>query len=480
MKAGIFSAEMAVGFGFGVEGAVAVEDLFAGDGGDAVAGDDDAGEVHGVGGGDGDDGGAVAGAGGAEGFDGFGEGVLFAAEAGDEAAAANLAAGFEAAEDVEEIAPFGGVGLAGEEVAEEDAVAGEELAGEGFEGGVGSAGLLDCPLSELGLGFFGVFRDSNPGLRIETLRQAQGRLWGTRICGGFVEEGPAAGGAAGGALAGGFGGGGFAAGIHAGAELVEAVGSGEACGGELPECVLGLVAGEVGDALDVVGEAGSALLEEGAELQGVGAEGGGEFFFFDALLGEGVGEPVGGLADVEGDGGGVGGDDAAGAGGFVGRRPGRMGGDAAPAYGSGEAEGVEPAGVVVGDAGGEKGALPLDGGGFEAFELAEGFEDAFFAGELGLGGEVLPVEEPAHVDGGGDGFDLLAEGGDGAAVDALEDAAFAPLDFVVGFVSVCWVFEGAAHEEALHLHGEEGLEDGGWVEVQRLGEGVGGGGAEDL
>ena len=68
-----------------------------------------------------------------------------------------------------------------------------------------------------------------------------------------------------------------------------------------------------------------------------------------------------------------------------------MGGDAAPADGSGEAEGVEPAGIVVGDAGGEEGALPLDGGGFEAFELAEGFEDAFFAGELGLRGEMLPA-----------------------------------------------------------------------------------------
>ena len=126
-----------------MEGAVAIEDLLAGDGGNAVAGDDDAGEIHGVGGGDGDDGGAVAGAGGAERFDGFGKGVLFAAETGDEAAAANLAAGFETAEDVEEVAPSGGVRFAGEEVAEEDAVAGEELASEGFEGGVGAAGPLD-------------------------------------------------------------------------------------------------------------------------------------------------------------------------------------------------------------------------------------------------------------------------------------------------------------------------------------------------
>jgi hypothetical protein len=194
--------------------------------------------------------------------------------------------------------------------------------------------------------------------------------------------------------------------------------------------VLGLLAGEVEDALDVVGEARSALLEQGAELQGFGAQGCGEFFFFDALLGESVGEPVGGVADVEGDGGGVGGDHAAG-GGTVSRGPGGVGGDAAPAYGSGEAEGVEPAGVVVCDAAGKEGALPLDGWGFKTFELVESFKDTFFAGELGLRGEVLPVEEPAHVDDWSDGLDLLAEGGDGAAVDALEDAAFTPLYVVV-------------------------------------------------
>jgi hypothetical protein len=129
-----------------VKNAVVVEDLLARDCGDAVAGDDDAGEVHGIGSGDRDDGGAVAGAGGAEGFDGFGESVLFAAEAGDEAAAADFAAGLETAEDIEEVAPFGGVGFAGEEVAEEDSVAGEELAGEGFESGVGLLRAQDSGL----------------------------------------------------------------------------------------------------------------------------------------------------------------------------------------------------------------------------------------------------------------------------------------------------------------------------------------------
>ena len=44
---------------------------------------------------------------------------------------------------------------------------------------------------------------------------------------------------------------------------------------------------------------------------------------------------------------------------------------------------------------------------------------------------MLPVEQPAHVDGGSDGLDLLAEGGEGEAMDALEDAALAPLDVVV-------------------------------------------------
>ena len=130
--------------------AVAIDDLFARDGWDAVSGDDYAGEVDGICGGQGDESGTVSGAGGAEGFDGFGEGVLLAAEAGEETAAANFATGFEPAEDVEEIAPFGSVGFAGEEVAEEDSVTAEEHAGEGFEGGVGAAGLLDG-----GLGFFG-------------------------------------------------------------------------------------------------------------------------------------------------------------------------------------------------------------------------------------------------------------------------------------------------------------------------------------
>ena len=186
--------------------------------------------------------------------------------------------------------------------------------------------------------------------------------------------------------------------------MIEAVGGGQAGGGEFPESVGGLLAGEAGDALQVVGEAGAALGEQGADAEGFGREGGGEELLVDGLLGERVGQPVGGLADVEGDGRGVGGDDAAG-GGSIANSPGGVRRDAPPADGAGEAELVEPSGIVVCDAGGQQGALPLDGRGFEAFELIEGFQDALFAGELRLRREMLPAEEPAQVDGRRDGLD---------------------------------------------------------------------------
>ena len=102
----------------------------------------------------------------AEAVYGFGEGVLLAEGTADEAAAADLAAGFEAAEDGEEVAPLGGVGFAGEELAEEDAIAAEEDAGVGVEGGVELLGGSDGA----GVGGLNILR--NPGLRGET--------WGTR------------------------------------------------------------------------------------------------------------------------------------------------------------------------------------------------------------------------------------------------------------------------------------------------------------
>ena len=51
--------------------------------------------------------------------------------------------------------------------------------------------------------------------------------------------------------------------------------------------------------------------------------------------------------------------------------------------------------------------------------------------------------------------------------------------------SISWssrwrVLEDAAHQEALHLHGEEGLKDSPGIKVQALGEGIGSGGAQNL
>jgi hypothetical protein len=48
-----------------------------------------------------------------------------------------------------------------------------------------------------------------------------------------------------------------------------------------------------------------------------------------------------------------------------------------------------------------------------------------------LRGDVLPAEEPLHVDRRRDWFYLFAEGAKGAFVDALEETAFAPLDIVI-------------------------------------------------
>jgi hypothetical protein len=113
---------------FLIQAAIAVDDSLAGDSGDAVTGNDNSGEVDWVGGGYGDRGGALAAAGGAEGLDCMRECELLAAKTGDEAAAANLATGFEAAKDAKKVAPTRCVGLADEKIADEDTVAAEECA----------------------------------------------------------------------------------------------------------------------------------------------------------------------------------------------------------------------------------------------------------------------------------------------------------------------------------------------------------------
>lgn len=84
---------------FLIQAAITVDDSLAGDGGDAVAWNDNACEVDWVCGGYGDRGGTLTAAGGAERLDCMREGELLASKAGDESTASNLAAGFKAAKD---------------------------------------------------------------------------------------------------------------------------------------------------------------------------------------------------------------------------------------------------------------------------------------------------------------------------------------------------------------------------------------------
>src|SRR5262245_50164123 len=80
-------------------------DLLTGGGGGPFVGSQDPAEVQRVGGGDGHLRRLPAAADGAQQRDGLGERVLLAVETGNEAASADLAAGFEGAADAREVAP---------------------------------------------------------------------------------------------------------------------------------------------------------------------------------------------------------------------------------------------------------------------------------------------------------------------------------------------------------------------------------------
>src|SRR5690348_10023913 len=104
---------------------------------DAGAGEDDAGEVQRVGVGDfGQVVQRLAAADGPHEFEGFGAGELFAAESGNETAAADFALCFFAAERGQQIAPWWSECFAREQIAEEDAPALQELIGEGAGAGI--------------------------------------------------------------------------------------------------------------------------------------------------------------------------------------------------------------------------------------------------------------------------------------------------------------------------------------------------------
>jgi len=114
--------------GFRDRHAIDEDERVAVQGRDAGAGGDDSGEVERVGGGDAHGlAGARTAAHGPKRVDGLRQRVLLADEAGDEAAAAQDAARLHAAQRAHDVAPGDGERLAGDDVAEDDAVAQQQL-----------------------------------------------------------------------------------------------------------------------------------------------------------------------------------------------------------------------------------------------------------------------------------------------------------------------------------------------------------------
>ena len=68
-------------------------------------------------------------------------------------------------------------------------------------------------------------------------------------------------------------------------------------------------------------------------------------------------------------------------------------------------------------------------------KLSQDFAGAALAEELCTGGHVLPTEEPAQELRGGDRLDFATQPAEGEAMDAGEEAAFAPFGVGGGRVS---------------------------------------------
>ena len=244
-----------------------------------------------------------------------------------------------------------------------------------------------------------------------------------------------------------------------------------------------LGAGQAGDALQIVREAGAALLEQCADAQGIGRERRRQERLVYGLLCERVRKPLGGLTDVERNRCGIGGNHAPRTGCAISvrlalREPCGMRRDASPANRSRETELVEPAWIVVGHARRQQRAFPLNRRCLKSFELTQGCQNAVFSGQLGLRRKMLPAQKPAHVHSRSNGLDLLARSRQGEPVDALQKASLAPFDMVI--VLRGRTFERSAHQQALHFHCQKGLKDGGRAESKKLCEHAGSGWSENL
>ncbi len=109
---------------------------------------------------------------------------------------------------------------------------------------------------------------------------------------------------------------------------------------------------------------------------------------------------------------------------------GRMRRKPSPADGAGQAELVEPGGIVVGDAPGENLPLPGIGGNFESLQLPQHIQRGAFARHLRCWRDMLPAQQPAHELRRRDRLNLLAQRGDGQPVNPRQQAPLAPFVLV--------------------------------------------------
>src|SRR5204863_297741 len=137
----------------------------------------------------------------------------------------------------------------------------------------------------------------------------------------------------------------------------------------------------------------------------------------------------------------------------------------APGDVAGEAQLVEPRGLVACDARGQHLALPSGRRQLEALELLDDALEAVAAVQLLARLDVLPGEEEAHEIGRAHRLDLAAEPVEGAPMDARQEAAVAPLDRVGGQRSG----EAPAKDAAFGFDAAERRVHGGHGQAEGLG-----------
>ncbi len=248
--------------------------------------------------------------------------------------------------------------------------------------------------------------------------------------------------------------------------MIEAVGRGEACCGELPEPRGHLLLRQRAHALQVGREGSAAIAQQRPETLCLGRKRLGKHPLADTLLRQRCRQPVSRFTQKERNGRGARGDHATRHPAVV-SAPRGMWRDASPAHDAGQAQVVEPARIVVPHTCRQQRALPLGGGRLEAFQLLQRGQHAFFPGQLRLMPDMLPVLQPAIEDHRGDRLDGLTQTRQREPVYPLQDATLTPLHRVGRVVGGLRPLIHAAHRHALHFHHQQRLCQGCGIEMKK-------------